>query len=512
MVQYSGYNFRRINKKAFIIGSGIGGLSTALRLQHIGFDVEIFEKNPTVGGKTNILDEDGFKFDLSATIFMLPKPYIELFDFIGEDYSKYFTIKPLDINYKTFYNDGTDYEFSSYLPKLMSTLHNLYTEDEENFLSVLSDIHKKYTTVNKDFLNSPLISHKDNFNSKKILNLIKSTPFKTCYDYLKKNIKNEKLLNFFLFQCMYVGASPFEASSIYTIIPAMSLLQGLWHIEGGLYKYISTLKDIFLSRNGKIHTKTEVNKILFEDERAIGVELFNGKKIISDLIISNADYTYSIINLMKDAPNHKALTNSLDFSYSPSTFILYLGLNKKFDNLNVHNIFIGDDFKGNLHAPFDNKLSLNPPLYVYCPSRLDSTLVTSPTKETINIIVRVPNLLDNNINWDDKNFLKEYRNIVLDTLKSFNGFEDIDNFIEYESYLTPLTYNNIFNTYGGAAFGISHNTSQSLFFRPQCKLKPYKNLYFAGASIHPGNGVSMVLNSSKILSDVIAKDFNIFIK
>ena len=178
--------------------------------------------------------------------------------------------------------------------------------------------------------------------------------------------------------------------------------------------------------------------------------------------------------------------------------MIYLGLNKKYKELEVHNIYINKDFEENIQAPFKGKLSKYPSVYMYCPSRIDETICPI-AKETLNIMVRVPNLSYSNIKWSKK-FINYYRNIIINEIKQIKGLEDIEENILYESYLTPVDLMHKFNSYYGTAFGLSHKLSQTIYLRPHIKDKKVKNLYFIGSSTHPGNGVSVIIEGSKTLS------------
>jgi len=209
-----------------------------------------------------------------------------------------------------------------------------------------------------------------------------------------------------------------------------------------------------------------------------------------DKFIKNDEYK-------KDYPTKKI--NSME--YSCSAFILYLGLKKKYTCLKVHNIFLGVDFKENISAPFEGDIPSQPSLYLYCPSAIDKTMAPEG-KEAISVIVRVPNLLKVDVKWSSAT-IKELRANILSILKKVKGLEDIEENIEYESYLTPVDLQERFNCYEGNGFGISHNLNQSAFLRPQIKNSDVEGLYFVGDSVHPGTGASLVLLGSKLLCDEI---------
>ncbi|MBE6052192.1 MAG: phytoene desaturase [Clostridium sp.] len=498
-----------MTKKAIIIGAGLGGLSIAARLCSKGFNVKVLEKNLTIGGKTNILKSGSFKFDLTATITMIYKDYIDVFSDCGKDYKEYFTFLPLSPTYRCFFDDNTYYDFFNDLSSLTSTVDVITKGDIKNkagYFNFLASNYEKYLFTNKNLLSKNFLKSRNLLNPSTLYTTLGLNTLHSSAHDCKKFIQNEKLFEYLMFQTMYIGMSPYHSPSIYNLIPAASQMEGLYYIKGGMYSYIKALERLILEKGGKIYPLTQVNEILFSKNKAIGV-MINGKKELADLIICNSDYTNTITNLIKE-PSIKQLIKPVDnLKYSCSAFILYLALDKKYPNLKVHNIYINKNFKKNIQAPFKGFLSKEPSLYIYCPSSIDNS-VCPENCEIINVTVRVPNLINNKVNWTSKKSEK-IKKQILSILSSIDGLYDIEDHIIFDSCITPLDLRDRFDTFGGCAFGLSHSLNESLLFRPQCAIPKVKNLYFTGASIHPGNGVSMVLKSSKICSEKILKDFGL---
>jgi len=496
-----------MNKKIIIIGAGIGGLSLGARLLSQGFNVEIYEKNHSIGGKTNILESGNFKFDLTATISIFLKDYIDVFNYCNRNYKDYFSLIPISSLYKVFYADGKDFTFYNELPSLCSTLNRITEGNLDNitgYFDFITSNYKKYLLAEKHFLNKSFEKGHNFFNPKTLINALALDTLHSSYRDCKKYISNEKLINFLLFQTMFVGTSPYASPSIYNLIPAFTQMKGLYHITGGMYSYIKALEKLILELGGIIKTSSPIDKILFEDNKAIGV-IVHGNKILCDEVVCSCDYTYSIAKLIGDEKVQNLIKPLNKLHYSCSTFILYLALDKKYPMLNIHNIYVNKNFKKNINAPFKGSLSKDPSIYIYCPSSIDSTLCPKGS-ECISIMVRVPNLLSNRVNWDEET-IHLLKNELLNILSSITGLEDVNDHILFDSYLTPLDLRDRFNTYVGSAFGLSHLLNQSSIFRPQCELPNIENLSFTGASIHPGNGVSMVLKSSKICSELLFKKY-----
>lgn len=335
-----------------------------------------------------------------------------------------------------------------------------------------------------------------------MLEAFKVHTLSTPYDYISKNIKDEKLRDFLAFQSMYVGISPFNGPNIYTLIPVVSQLYGLWHIKGGMYSFISALSKLIYEFGGIIKTGITVEEILFSKDKAIGVKTSKGIEK-ADVVVCNADFPYAMKNLVKDEYYKDKYTDKKlsELKYSCSTFILYLGLAKRYPQLSVHNIYLGKNFKENIESAFKGALPDDPSLYIYCPSRIDKSMVKMQG-DCLNVMVRVPNLFFKDIIWD-KQTIDLLTDIILNELKNIKGLEDIKENIQYKNSLTPQDMESKFNAYGGTAFGLSPTLKQTNYFRPHFKSSKANNLFFVGSSLHPGPGVSLVLTSSNLVTKEI---------
>ncbi len=490
-------------KNVIIIGAGIGGLASAVRLLSRGYNVIIYEKESSIGGKVNILETKHFKFDLTASILMMPKEYKEIFSYANRDYKDYISLIKLDPIYRVFFSDKSKYDFSTDLTKLSEVLESFSKKDFHGYLKLLEEVYNKYNIAYENFLHKSFNKPQDFFNPKTLTKALEINTLTNTYHYISKYLNSDKLKNYISFQAMYVGISPFNGPNIYTLVPVTSQLYGIWYIKGGMYSFITALKKLIDELGGTIKTELPVEEIIFSGDKAAGVKSKEGVEK-ADIVVCNADFAYSMNNLIKYSKakgdyTDKKLSN---LKYSCSTFILYLGLKKKYPELSVHNIYIGEDFKANIEAPFKGMLSPNPSLYIYCPSRIDNSMAYGK-KEALNVTLRVPNL-SFDIKWNT-NTIKTIRDRIIRIISNLKGLEDIEDNILYESFFTPENLQSAFNCYYGNAFGISHTLSLTNYFRPHIKSPTVKNLYFTGGSIQPGTGVSMVLISSKNLVEDIIK-------
>lgn len=260
----------------------------------------------------------------------------------------------------------------------------------------------------------------------------------------------------------------------------------------------------FIEMGGTIKLNQEVSEIVIKDKIAQGV-MSNGEFISADIVLSNVDFPYAMDNLIKDNKNKKKYTpNKVDkMEYSSSSFMIYLGMKKKYPKA-LHNIYFTSDFKGNVDDLFMDNIPKDPSFYVYSPSQIDET-VAPEGKEVLYILVPVPNKHHSKNVWNEENSQK-YADYILDLVSKKEGFEDILDNVEVKKIFTPSDFESKFNLKHGATFGLKPTLLQSNYFRPQTKSRYVKNLYFAGSSNHPGAGVPIVLTSAKLAVNDILKD------
>ena len=488
-----------------IIGGGIGGICCGIYLLNKGFKVTIVEKNKLLGGKINIIEDKGFKFDLTASILMTSRIYTDIFEEVGKDYKDYFKIRKLETLYKVFYHDKEEVVMYDEQNKLIDELDKMEKGLGKDFMKLLSRSYEKYFLIKNDFIDKPMINLIEVLNIHSIKSMVKVNPLSTTKGYVKKRVRQDKIINYLMFTAMYMGIDPYKRSNIFTLIPAISHFNGLWYIDGGMYSYIKALNKLFIELGGQVINNMSVESVLIEHNKVKGVKSKN-KTIYGDIVICNSDYSYTIENLIKDDFENKYNKRNLPKKeYSCSVIIIYLGLDKIYENLDVHNIYINKDFEKSIRGAFEGYIPDNPSLYMYYPSCVDRSFCNGG-KSSLNIMLRIPNLHLKNLEYDTKD-INKIRNIIIDTVKQIPYMEDLEEHIVYENYLTPKDLKNKFNCYYGNAFGLSHKLLQNIYFRPHIKSKKVEGLYFLNASTHPGNGASVIMSGSKVLSNLIYNDY-----
>lgn len=239
-------------KKVIIVGAGVAGLSSAIRLKVEGYDVEIIEKESIAGGKMNIIEKDGFRFDLGPTIVMMPDLYREIFEIAGKNPDDYIPMTRLDPMYRSYFDNGTDYiDISSDLVQLTKTLEAIDPEDTAGFLRYLSSIYERFLVAKDHFIQRPFRNKKDFYNPFMLHQAMKLKTFDSATNSIAKFVKNKKIQQMLTFQTLYIGISPENGPSLYTIIPMIELLYGIWYIDGGMHKMAEGMEKVFLELGGK---------------------------------------------------------------------------------------------------------------------------------------------------------------------------------------------------------------------------------------------------------------------
>jgi phytoene desaturase len=491
-------------KKVIIVGAGIGGLVSAIKLKHHGYDVTIIEKNERIGGKINQIKKDGFTFDMGPTIVMMPQLYDEVFKYVGRNPEDYYTKTQLNPIYNVYFSKEDKVEVNTDLVHLTKFLEGMSEHEASGYFNYLNDIYRRYIIAKEHFLEKTFNKASDVLNFKTLLNGFKLKTFDTAYHSVSKFVKNEKLRKLLSFQTLYIGISPYVGPSIYSIIPMVETLYGIWFFKGGMYGYIQGLEKLIQEMGIKVILNTTVDEIFISNLKAKGVVI--GEEILcADIVINNTDFPYAMKELIKNEKHRPKYTNKKlsNMDYSSSAFMMYLGLNKKLDHLNVHNLYLSPDFEGNIKDIFSAKLPPTPSMYFYVPSKLDESLAPEG-HEALYILVPVPNLKGFPHTWDDK-LIASYRKEIFDRIASENIIENLNDHIVSETILTPLDWQKQVHAHYGATFGLAPTLRQSNNFRPQPMFKGIKHFYHTGSSIHPGAGIPIVMMSAQLCVNEVLK-------
>lgn len=483
-------------KEIIIIGAGLGGLAAACRLAKMGFAVTVLEKNEAVGGKVNIVAANGYKFDTGASLLTMRHVLEELFEFCGRQAEDYLEIVPLEPICRYFWSDGARFDASQNIEKTEREIKRLEPADVAGFQKYLADARRKYEISERTFLAKSLNDLPQLLTPRNLPDLLKISTLKTLDRHNAKYFRAPKLRQLFNRFATYNGSSPYETPATFALIPFVEFGLGAWYVSGGMYEIPRALERLARELGVKILTGAEVETILVENGKAVGVRS-GGDTLRADFIVSNADAIETYRNLLP-------LENKKIERREPSCsgFVLLLGARKKFDQLAHHNIFFSDDYRAEFDAIFRRKIPAPAPtIYVCATSRTDATQAPE-SSENLFVLINAP-YTNENVNWEKEK--KSYRDLVVKRLEKF-GLEGLENSIEFEQLITPADFERKYRANRGSIYGISSNGIFSAFLRVPNKAKDVENLYFAGGAAHPGGGIPLVLLSGKMTAEMIGRE------
>lgn len=489
-------------KNVAIIGAGAGGIATAIKLAQNGYKVTVYEKNATPGGRCGQLIRDGHRFDLGATIFLMPSIYREVFASLGLKLEDSFESKPLPVIYKLYYGNGQTFDFTTNSSKMKAQLEKIEPGSFQYMQRYIKTGYNLFKISMDKLLGRNFYHLFDfiNFGNVKLLFQIKTHI--RHMTYIKQFFKNPLLQVAFTFQNIYVGQNPFKAPALFSMLPAAELSEGSLYPVGGMYKVIEKLLEVATELGVDFQYNKTVMRINVDAEHATGLLFEDGSEVLADLIVANADLPYVYKELLPD----RLRSFKMNFlKYSCSGMVFHWGLDKAYPQLAHHSVFLSGDYKKSLDKIFNDKtMAESPSFYIHAPVKNDPAAAPEG-QDTISVIVPVGHL-DPRKHQDWVALKQIAREGILNRLKA-EGLKDLEEHIKFEICYLPKTWENVLNIAKGSVFGsVSHSILQMGYFRPHNKHPRYKNLYFVGGSTHPGNGVPLVLLSSKLTSERILKD------
>lgn len=493
-------------KRVIVVGAGAGGLAAAIRLQHAGYDVALYEKEPLVGGKMNRISEQGFTFDVGPTIVMMPELYREVFELAGRNPDDYIPLRKVEPMMEISFGPDERLRFTNDLAALTAQLEAVSEEDAQGYLDYLATLYRRYRVAKDNFLQRPFRGPLDFYNPKSLVAGLKLHTFGDAYSSVARYVHDDRLRKALAFQTLYIGISPYEGPSLYMIIPMIELLYGVWYMPGGMYALAEGMGRLFTELGGELHTETPVERIAIEDGRAVGV-VAGGELFRADAVVCNADFPYAMRKLVADErARGKYTPEKIDaMDYSCSCFVLYLGLDKRYPDTAVHSIRFAPDFERNIADIFDDeRFPDDPSFYCYAPTSLDPALAPEGM-QTLYVLVPVPPRSDRSPAWTPQE-VAACREKVLGLVERETPYTDIREHIAFERIYTPHDFEERFNAERGATFGLRPTLLQSNYWRPHNKAQACEGLYFCGSSAHPGAGVPIVLLSAKLAAEELMAD------
>ena len=484
-------------KKVIIIGSGIAGIATSIRLKSLGYDVQVFESNQYPGGKLSSFKLGPYRFDSGPSLLTMPHFIDELFELFNENSKEHFLYKKKNISCKYYWEDGIVLNAFSDKLRFSKEVEDKLGVDSKTLLNYLDKAKKKYDLTKSIFLEKSLHKLKTFFSKDVLKGLLNLNIFQINQSLNQVNLRELKephLVQLFNRFATYNGSSPYKTPGMMTLIQHLEQEYGTFVAKNGMVDIANSLYRLAKNQGVKFYFNNFVTEILVSNNQAIGISV-GKKKYFSDCVVSNMDVVPTYRRLLK---KYSEPSIALNQERSSSALIFYWGIKKEFKELELHNIFFSKDYKEEFNSIFEKKeIYDDPTIYVNITSK---DVIGDAPKGSENWFVMINAPHDNDQDWE---LIKE--NIRKRTIEKLNRIlkVNIEEFIEFEKVYTPKDLQQNTQSYLGSLYGSSSNNKMSAFLRHPNFSKEILNLYFCGGSVHPGGGIPLCLLSAKIVSNII---------
>ncbi len=494
--------------RVVVIGAGPGGLASALQLAHGGAEVTVLEARSRVGGRCASIYANGFRFDTGPTFYLYPRILREIFQSVGRDIDVEIPMKRLDPQYRVSFGAGGHLDCTHDLVEMDRQIAEM-SPDDVGALKKYLDHNRVKLAKFRPILESPFNSMLDLLRPSVLAAASLVKPWKTLGRDLQSYFRDPRLVIAFSFQAKYLGMSPFKCPSLFSILSFLEYEYGVFHPLGGCGQVSERMAEVAKEMGCEIRTDEAVESLEFKGKRVTAVVTSQGR-YEADALVINADFANAMQKLVPDELRKRWSNAKIARKrFSCSTFMMYLGINGRYENLKHHTIHISKDYDRNLRQ-IEKEMVLpdDPSIYVQNPCVTDSSLAPEG-KSTLYVLVPVPHLSPNTP-WDEEQ-TQAFRETTFQKLAQI-GLSDLRSKIEYEQIVTPANWRDDFSVYRGATFNLAHNLGQMLHLRPHNKFEELDGVYLVGGGTHPGSGLPVIYESSRITCKQLLPDIGLSAK
>ena len=476
-----------------IVGAGLAGLSAALRLAGAGRSVTVIERESVPGGRSGLLQKDGYAFDTGPTVLTMPSLIEDAFNSVGEEMKDWLDLIPLRPLYRAFYHDGSQLDVYPDTKEMEAEIAKVIGSEEAiGYRNYVDFVTKLYKYEINDFIDRNIDSP-FGLLTPNLARLIAIGGFRKLSPKVSQFLKDPRTQKVYSFQAMYAGVSPQQALAIYAVIAYMDSVNGVFFPRGGMHAVPRALAAAAEKHGVKFKYSTTAATIEKSNGRATAVITTYGERIPCDALILNPDLPVAWKELIGKEPWSIKRLN-----YSPSCVTMLVGSKKSYDHIAHHNIHFGASWDGVFDELINKKILMTDPSILVTVPSLDDKSLTPPGKESYYVLFPTPNL-DADIDW--KVTGPKYRDQMIKTLEQ-RGYTDFGDSIEVEHLTTPLDWE-AQGMERGAPFASAHTFFQTGPFRPRNLAAGFENIVFAGSGTQPGVGVPMVLISGRLAAERI---------
>lgn len=486
-----------------IVGSGFAGLSAASFMAKAGWTVTVIEKNATPGGRARQLKDEGFTFDMGPSWYWMPDVFENYFNKFGKKVSDYYSLHRLDPSYRIYWkNSVTD------VPADYDAFKKMADEFEpgagEQVEKYLQEAKFKYDVGINKLVHKPGRSFTEFIDGDIFRGVFKLDVFTSIKKHIAKYFKDERLRQLMEFPVLFLGALPEDTPALYSLMNYADIKGGTWYPEGGMYSVVDAMYKLALELGVKFHFNEEAKQIFIKDNAA--------KKLVTDrstyeanVIISGADYHFTEEKLLPEEYRSYSETYWDNRVMAPSCLLYFVGLNKKLKNVVHHSLFFDVPFEKHAKEIYDEPRWPGDPLfYVSINSATDASVAPGGCD---NMVLLIP--IASGLQGDDEAMRDKYFQKIIGRMEKHLG-QSISSSVIYKKTFSVSDFAKEYNSFRGNAYGLANTLQQTALFKPSCKSKKVKNLFYTGQLTVPGPGVPPCLISGEVVANEVIKEFKAF--
>jgi len=488
-----------MKNKVIVIGSGFAGLSVATHLADEGFEVSVFEKNDSAGGRARKFSASGFTFDMGPSWYWMPDVFERYFNRFGKSVSDYYDLKRLDPSYRIYFSKAHKMDLPASLEGMYALFERYEPGSSENLKKFLREAEYKYEVGINDLVYKPGRSLLEFADMRVVKGAFRLQLLSSLSKHVRKYFKNPYLIQLLEFPVLFLGAKPEKTPALYSMMNYADIALGTWYPMGGMHKIVEGMVALAEEKGVNIHLSSPVDRILIEDEKAIGIVTEGGEKHMADIVVSGADYHHTETRLLPESKRNYSDAYWEKRTMAPSSLLYYVGLNKKIDGVLHHNLFFDTDFQKHAEQIYDSpEWPEHPLFYLSATSVTDPSVAPEGCENFFILIPTAPDLID------DQSIKDRYFDLVMDRMEA--TFEQkIRDHVIFRRDFACSDFISDYNSFKGNAYGLANTLNQTAILKPSLKNKRLKNLYYTGQLTVPGPGVPPSLISGAVVAKEIVK-------
>ncbi|GAA4926594.1 phytoene desaturase family protein [Mucilaginibacter defluvii] len=487
-----------LKSKIAVIGSGFAGLSAACVLAKQGYDVTIYEKNSQPGGRAQVWETQGFRFDMGPSWYWMPDVFEDFLAQFGKKPADYYQLKRLDPGYRVYFGKDDLLDVPADMAELEAMFEAIEPGSSEKLRQFLKQAEYKYKVGMGEYVFKPSHSITEYFD----LNLIKKSLgiqlLTSMSKHLRKYFRNSKLIKLLEFPVLFLGATPQNTPAMYSMMNYADLALGTWYPMGGMNEIVKAMVNLAQDLGVTIKLDTEVKHLRVDVGKVTAIETDKGN-FTADVVVAGADYEHVDQKLI-DKPFRNYTEKYWDSrTMSPSSLLFYIGLNKKVGDIKHHNLFFDEDFDKHAHEIYTEPQWPSKPLfYASCPSKTDNSVAPEGCENMFFLMPLAPGLLDSEA------MREKYFDLMVNRFEAITGESIRDAIVVKRSYAMN-DFKADYHSYKGNAYGLANTLKQTAFLKPAMRAKHIKNLLYTGQLTVPGPGVPPAIISGRVVAAEVQK-------